>query len=363
MIHTAPFHPIRHLAAGFLIFVLAGCNMPGSQVSTQGTLNVTQAYQTVEARLTEAAGLSPSQSPQPSATDSGLPTQTAAATPAAAITAPVASPTAPIAATAAPQTCDVASPGNPIDVTIPDDTLLQPGQSFTKTWRLQNSGSCTWTRQYAVTYFSGEQMGAPAAVNLAGDVNPGQSVDISVDMVAPSAAGQYQGNWKLRNAANVLFGIGPNGSAPFWVRIIVASTVTPTVTPATPTITVTPTATPVARATGTATLSVNQSIDFDSPQVISGVGGDATYQSDPNGLHVLIPQGSALLGVYGTSQPGLSNCHAATLGSAPVAVDNLASGSYLCYRTDQGYTGSALITAFNVDDFQLTLQILTWSIQ
>lgn len=363
MIHLAPSLPIRLLAAGILLFLLAGCNMPGSQGSAQGTLNVTQAYQTVEARLTEAGMLTPSTSPQPTSTDSDLPTETA--TPASATTtstSPV-SPTAPVAATTAPQTCDVASPGSPIDVTIPDDTMLQPGQSFTKTWRLQNSGSCTWTRQYAVTFFSGEQMGAPVAVNLAGDVLPGQSVDISVDMVAPATAGQYQGNWKLRNAANVLFGIGPNGSSPFWVRIIVASTVTPTVTPPTPTITVTPTATPIARATGTATLSVNQSIDLDSPQVISGVGGDVTYQSDPDGQHVLIPQGSALLGVYGTSQPGLSNCQASALGTSPIAVDNLATGTYLCYRTDQGYTGSARINAFNVDDFQLTLQILTWSIR
>jgi hypothetical protein len=117
----------------------------------------------------------------------------------------------------------------------------------------------------------------------------------------------------------------------------------------------------VARATGTTTLAVNQSIDLDSPLVISGAGGDLAYQSDANGQHLLIPQGAVLLSVYGTNQPGLSNCQAASMGSAAVAVDNLATGSYLCYRTDQGYTGRARVAAFNFDDFQLTLEIFTWS--
>lgn len=49
--------------------------------------------------------------------------------------------------------CNKAVAGQPIDVTIPDDTVMTPGQPFSKTWRLENAGSCTWTRQYAVTFF------------------------------------------------------------------------------------------------------------------------------------------------------------------------------------------------------------------
>jgi hypothetical protein len=130
--------------------------------------------------------------------------------------------------------CDLAAAGVPIDLSIPDDTPLLPGQPFTKVWRLQNVGGCTWTRDYTVALFSGEGMGAQAILPLPGDTPPGQTVEISVDMIAPQLPGKYQGNWKLRNPSNDWFGIGPNGSAPFWVRIVVEQphpTAIPTVLP------------------------------------------------------------------------------------------------------------------------------------
>jgi hypothetical protein len=117
--------------------------------------------------------------------------------------------------------CDQAGAGKPIDLSIPDDSQLLPGQAFTKVWRLQNVGSCTWTKEYSVALFSGESLGAQPSVSLPGDIPPGQTVEISVDMIAPLAPGKYQGNWKLRNPSDEWFGIGPDGSAPFWVRILV----------------------------------------------------------------------------------------------------------------------------------------------
>ncbi len=334
--------------------------MPSPGQAPEETLNVTQAYQTVEARLTEAAAV-PSTTPRDSATPDGLPTATPTLSPATPTITPPA-PTAILFTPTSAQLCDVAAPGNPIDVTVPDDSLMQPGQAFTKIWRLQNVGTCTWNKSYAVTFFSGEQMGAPPNVALAGDVRPGQSVDIAVDMTAPQTSGKYQGNWKLRNAANVLFGIGPNGSAPFWVRIVVAQTATPTLLAATSTSTVTPTATPPSRVSGTTTLVVNNSIDLDTNQLISGTGGDVTYQSDDTGQHMLIPQGSALVGVYGSSQPGRSDCQAAALSGQSLIVEQLTVGSFLCYQTDQGLPGRARIQTFNIDTFSLTLEILTWNL-
>ncbi len=117
--------------------------------------------------------------------------------------------------------CDRAGAGNPIDISIPDDSQLLPGQVFTKVWLLQNVGTCTWTKDYKVALFSGESMGAQISVSLPGNVPPGQSVEISLDMVAPQTPGEYQSNWKLRNPSNEWFGIGPDGSAPFWVRIVI----------------------------------------------------------------------------------------------------------------------------------------------
>jgi hypothetical protein len=76
---------------------------------------------------------------------------------------------------------------------------------FTKTWRLKNTGTCSWTPAYAVVFFSGEAMSGPAVQALTANVNPGQTVDLSVNLKAPATEGTYTGYWKLRNAAGVTF--------------------------------------------------------------------------------------------------------------------------------------------------------------
>lgn len=107
------------------------------------------------------------------------------------------------------------------DVTIPDGTVMAPGAAFTKTWRLKNIGSCTWGSGYRLVFSSGSQMGAPAEVNLPYSVAPGQMVDVSVTMTAPSTPGTYRGYWLLKNASGVLFGLGSTANKPFWVEIAV----------------------------------------------------------------------------------------------------------------------------------------------
>lgn len=104
------------------------------------------------------------------------------------------------------------------DVTIPDGSLLAPNAYFTKTWRLRNIGACTWTRAYQLVFVSGDRMEAPASVELPADVYPGQVVDVTVGLVAPSHDGSFRGYWKIRDAAGLLFGVGRSGSA-FYVDI------------------------------------------------------------------------------------------------------------------------------------------------
>jgi hypothetical protein len=105
------------------------------------------------------------------------------------------------------------------DVTIPDDMDLEPGEKFTKIWRLQNSGTCPWTIGYLLYFESGDSIGGPASIDLTSEViEPGDTIDVSVDLVAPFETGTYQGNWKLRNVKGEGFGIGES-SKPFWVKI------------------------------------------------------------------------------------------------------------------------------------------------
>ncbi|HEX6269521.1 MAG TPA: NBR1-Ig-like domain-containing protein [Anaerolineales bacterium] len=108
------------------------------------------------------------------------------------------------------------------DVTVQDGTVFAPGAAFTKTWRLKNVGYCTWTTSYKLIYYSGEQMSAPTSVNLPWGAAYGQTVDITVNMVAPATAGKYRGFWILSNTSGQFFGIGANASNPIWVEINVA---------------------------------------------------------------------------------------------------------------------------------------------
>ena len=136
------------------------------------------------------------------------------------------------------------------DVTIPDGTDLDPESEFTKTWRLKNNGSCTWDSEYSFVYTSGDLLGASSSMNLGVDsVNPGESIDISVDMVSPDSAGTYTSYWQMQNASGVLFGDA------VYVQIDVLEdlvTNTPTDTPTTTvSITDTPTATGTSLPTST----------------------------------------------------------------------------------------------------------------
>jgi len=107
------------------------------------------------------------------------------------------------------------------DVSYPDNTELAAGTVFTKTWRLQNSGACTWSKEYAVVFTGGDDMDSPSSVALPHSVRPGQTVDVSVGLKAPDTIGTYRAEYKLRSDTNQVFGLA--GNKPFWVQIKVTA--------------------------------------------------------------------------------------------------------------------------------------------
>ncbi len=119
------------------------------------------------------------------------------------------------------------------DVTVPDGSSFPAGTSFTKTWRLMNSGTCTWTTAYSLVFSSGAQMGAPASVALPNSVAPGQTLDLTLSLTAPAVAGHYRGDWLLADASAVHFGLGAGADSPFWVDINVSGTAGASPTPVT----------------------------------------------------------------------------------------------------------------------------------
>ena len=125
------------------------------------------------------------------------------------------------AAAAAPPTATLINPINPAitpnasatpsactdaatfvdDVTIPDYTHLDPRQTFTKTWRIKNTGNCTWTSSYSAVYAGGDHLAIKDSIALS-DTAPGATLDISVDMAAPASDGTYKIFYQLEDPAN-----------------------------------------------------------------------------------------------------------------------------------------------------------------
>jgi hypothetical protein len=140
-------------------------------------------------------------------------TKTAAAYTPPPTNTPVASPTPEITPTPqATSTIDPAACDNSkfiADITIPDGSQMSPKQQFTKTWQIQNIGPCTWTTAYTLIYAYGsspdaKMNGQPVA--LAGEVKTGETVNVSVNLTAPSKPGTYSAYWRMKNATGSPFG-------------------------------------------------------------------------------------------------------------------------------------------------------------
>jgi hypothetical protein len=197
-----------------LVLFLGACNMPSS--NNVDNIASTAAAETVAALLSATpAGVTatPSFTPLPSAaTLTPIPvTNTQAAT--------------------ATVNCNVAQ--FITDVTIPDGTIMTPGQAFVKKWRIKNIGSCVWSG-YLLVFDNGDLMGGPASKPISA-LSPGQEVDLEVNLTAPTTAGNYRGYWRITTNGNVLIPIvNGNQGTSFYVDIKVQgpATATNTSTPA-----------------------------------------------------------------------------------------------------------------------------------
>jgi hypothetical protein len=195
------------------LLVLSACSKPTEAPLTQATMDAlyTSVAQTLAVSVSTITP-KPSQTPSSTATLTPLVTNTLAATPTLKVTVP---------------TCDDSLYVS--DVTIPDNTVMSPGQTFTKTWSIKNSGTCNWTTSYKTVFLSGNAMGGSSTAIPA--IASGHADNISVSMVAPTTKGTYTGYWILQNASGKSFG------ASFYVTIVVSTSATATVTG-----TITPTA-------------------------------------------------------------------------------------------------------------------------
>ncbi len=201
---------INRLTIALTVVLLAAlaCNLPQATPTTDPGIAFTAAAQTVAAQLTQSAPTLSAPTATglpPSPTNTGAPTV----------------PPPPTTAASATTECDRAQFVK--DVSIDDGTVMSPNEAFTKTWRLRNIGSCTWAG-YSLVFDTGNSMNGPASSAIA-NTPPGGTVDISVNLVAPAAPGNYRGYWRIRNVSGYLLPVsgGYQGKS-FYVDIKVAVT-------------------------------------------------------------------------------------------------------------------------------------------
>lgn len=95
------------------------------------------------------------------------------------------------------------------DVTIPDGTVLFPGEEVTKTWLVENTGDCPWERAFTYAFLNGDQISDALAQTLTASVDPGEQFEISVEVVAPQEPGEYFARWQLEDDNGESFGQTP----------------------------------------------------------------------------------------------------------------------------------------------------------
>lgn len=202
------------LFAGMIAMLLALSACGGGGTPTPTQVSISSVYTEVAQTMTaQAAEITSTGTPMPTGTPTVAMTPTV--TPTLATSLPI--------STSALGKCDNSTYVS--DVTFPDNTLVLPGQTMVKTWKVQNAGSCAWNTSYSLVFVSGTQMGG-VTTNISAPVNPGYQINVSVTLTAPTTTGTYTGYWILSNAGGTKFG------ASLYITIVVSNSA-PTLTPTT----------------------------------------------------------------------------------------------------------------------------------
>jgi len=103
------------------------------------------------------------------------------------------------------------------DVNYPPDTTVKVNEKFVKKWKIKNTGTCTWTRDFDIVFVWGDKIGKNADVTY--DIKPGDTYTVNVEITAPATAGTYIGYWMMTDNQGARFGYGPGGDYSLAVKI------------------------------------------------------------------------------------------------------------------------------------------------
>lgn len=168
---------------------------------------MTEVAETVSAEMTRIALMTPSPTPTLEATPTLPVTPTIAMTvPASSVSTstPPGAANLPAVATQPVTTSDAAE--WVADVTVPDGTQFYLKETFTKIWKVKNTGVTTWNSSYSLVNIDENTWGAKSVIPLTTTVAPGQQVELKVTLRAPNSFGKQFSRWFLMNPNGQLFG-------------------------------------------------------------------------------------------------------------------------------------------------------------
>jgi len=102
------------------------------------------------------------------------------------------------------------------DITIPDGTVVSPGEVLDKRWLVENNGSCNWNAGFGLQLIAGPEMGAHSEQALF-PARSGSQAEIAIVFTAPVEPGSYRSAWQAQDAQGVLFG------DPIFIEIVVTN--------------------------------------------------------------------------------------------------------------------------------------------
>lgn len=199
-------------------FILTSCGSSNNNsiIATAVALTI-QAHDTQSSPVTETPLALTTIPPLANTPISSTPVAPSPGTPAALLTlTPLGTP---LAASTSVTQCTASATF--VGETIPDGTIESPGATFTKTWNIQNTGTCPWDSTWKLAFVSGDLMGAAVTYPLTYTA-PNQTLNFSISLTAPTTESEYRGYWKIQSPWGLEFGDSDSGN-PFWVDINVNS--------------------------------------------------------------------------------------------------------------------------------------------
>lgn len=91
------------------------------------------------------------------------------------------------------------------DLTIPDGTIVAPGQVLDKRWQVENSGSCNWDKTYRLKLVAGSNLNVPLEQALY-PARSGSQGTIRIIFIAPDDIGTHRSAWQAHTPQGEPFG-------------------------------------------------------------------------------------------------------------------------------------------------------------